>query len=150
MTPKPTHTLYSKAQSPPPHCWRLTSLTFRASTVYKSLQEKSEGRWRDLRETQEPIEEGYVCMLSKPVLSCTQLQNQGKRHSDAIHFTVCFLVSREHIMPTSQGKSDKMFGSPSQPRWADSLNLLVLDGFHDHLVTHLQANRIYESESSVT
>lgn len=145
--PQNIHTLSSKTQSPPPLCWHLTSLTFRASSVYKSLKEKSKGRWRDLR--QEPIEDGYICIevaakqASLELHGCCALR---------CYISVCFSISRGNIMLTSEGKSTEMENSCHRGLvgliyWICPL-LLVLDGIHDYLITHLKASRIYGSESS--
>lgn len=69
-----------------------------------------------------------------------------------LHFTVCFSISRGNIMLTSEGKSTEMENSCHRDLveliyWICPL-LLVLDGIHDYLITHLKASRIYGSESS--
>lgn len=110
---------------------------------------------REIWETQEPIEEGYVYMLSKQVSSCTPFLSRTHtykikgNHTQVLHFTVCFSVSRENIMqPLGE----------NQPRCLDLHRSLIeliywiclcWTGFTT-IVTHLKANRIYESESSTT
>lgn len=141
------HTLYSKAQSPPPLCWCLTSLTFRASTVYKSLKEKQGEVERSERE--EPIEEGYVCMevAAKRGESRAAAPNGFSREMTfRCYILQCVSLCRENIMPTSGGKKD-VWILIELIYWISS-RLLVLDGIHDYLLTHLKANRIYGSESS--